>query len=256
MFFIRLYLWIAPNVLLLLALAGILRHQRQTEHPLFVSYLILQLGYFSAAFSVDWMGARHLTSRSTYLWIFIIGLVLSAVLEISVLYELAHALIFSPVKRVSQLRRFLQWTLGILSLLGIGLAATLAWSSKERLINIAQTLNVVASVIALGLLVALILLTVVLNVPWRSLQAGIALGFGISAAAELAGSGVLSQLGGSKSGYIAADLVRMSGFHVCALIWFLYVLLPEPQPRENASALTAGDLDGSVHALRRIVEGQ
>lgn len=254
MFFIRTYLWITPHLLLLLTLLGVFRSKRQAEHPLFVSYLILQLGYFGAAFCVDFVGARHLTSRSTYLWIFIVGLALSSILEISVLYALADTLLLSRVKKVSQLRTFLQWILAILLLMGVALAASLAWSSKERLINIAQTLNVVASFIALGLLVALIFLTSLFSISWRSLQAGIALGFAVSAATELAGSGMLSRLGGSKSGYIAVDLVRMSGFHVCALIWFIYVLLPETQPRENASALWASDLEGRLHAVQRIVK--
>lgn len=254
MFFVRAYLWIAPHLLLLICLLGIFFRKLQRECLVFVMYLLLQLAYFIASFTGDLLGARHLVSRTTYLWIFIVGLVLSAVVEIGVMYELAFPLIFSRLKRTAHLETILQWTLGVLVLIGVVIAASLAWTSKERLLNIAQTLNVVASVIALGLLFAIILSTTILNIPWRSLQAGIALGFGISAATELAGSGILSQFGSDKSGYIAADLVRMSGFHICAVIWLIYVFLPEKRPSENGCALSVADIESRAYPLQRIVE--
>jgi hypothetical protein len=86
------------------------------------------------------------------------------------------------------------------------------------------------------------------------LHAGIALGFGIAAAGELAGTGVLSAIGRSKSGYIAADIVRMSAFHVCALIWLIYVLLPERRPPDRAPALSVTDLENRAEELQRMVQ--
>lgn len=254
MFFVRAYLWIAPHLLLLICLLCIVLRKLQRECLAFVMYLVLQLAYFIAGFSVDLLGAHHLASRTTYLWIFIVGLVLSAVVEMAVLYELAVTLIFSRIEQVGQRRAILRLTLGILVLIGVAVAASLAWTSKERLLNIAQTLNVVASVTALGLLFEIILLTTILNIPWRSLEAGMALGFGISAAAELAGSAILSQFGSNKSGYIAADLVRMSGFHMSAVIWLIYVFLPARGPSENACALSVADLESRVYPLQRIVQ--
>jgi len=77
---------------------------------------------------------------------------------------------------------------------------------------------------------------------------------GIAAAGELAGSSVLSALGRSKSGYIAADLVRMSAFHVCALAWLIYVLLPEQRRFDLTPALSVTDLENRAEELQRIIE--
>lgn len=254
MFFVRTYLWIAPHLLVLICLVRIFLRKLQRVCFVFAMYLFLQLAYFIAEFSADLLGARHLVSRTTYLWIFIVGLVLSAVVEIGVMYELAFPLIFTRIKRLAQLETILQSTFGLSALIGVVVAASLAWTSKERLLNVAQTLDVVASVVALGVLFAIIISTAILNTQWRSLQAGIALGFGISAASELAGSAILSQFGSSRTGYIAADLVRMSGFHICALIWSIYVFLPEKGASKNACALSVPDLENRVYLLQGIVE--
>ena len=74
------------------------------------------------------------------------------------------------------------------------------------------------------------------------------------AAGELAGSSVLSALGRSKSGYIAADPVRMSAFHVCALVWLIYVLLPEQRRFDLTPALSVTDLENRAEELQRIIE--
>jgi hypothetical protein len=183
-----------------------------------------------------------------------VGLGFSAVAEVAVLYELTGALIFSRLKKSSSIRTVLRWTLALLLMLGTAVAASLGSSSPERLIAMFQSINVIVYVIALGLLFGIVVLTKALSIPWRSLHAGIALGFGIAAAGELAGTGVLSAIGRSKSGYIAADIVRMSAFHVCALIWLIYVLLPERRPPDRAPALSVTDLENRAEELQRMVQ--
>lgn len=254
MFFLRTYLWIAPHLLLLVTLFSIFYRKRHRQHALFVAYLALQLAYFVSAFTEDFLIFRHLASRNSYLWTLIVGLGISAVTELAVLYKLTTELIFSRLRNTSALKTVLRWGVAFLVLLGTVVSASLASSSTERLIIVFQTLNVIVYLIALGLLLGVTVLTKILSISWRSVHAGIALGFGISAAGELAGSGVLSHFGENKSGYIAADLVRMSTFHVCALIWLVYVFLPEKQ-FGRAPALSVTGLENRTTELQRIVEG-
>jgi len=254
MFFVRTYLWIAPHLLLLLAIFGIFYRRRHRQHPIFVAYIALQLAYFVSAFTEDILIYRHLASRNLYLWTLIVGLGLSAVAEMAVLYKLTAELILSRLRNASGIRTALRWTLTSLLLLGTVIAAFLGSSSPERLVTVFQNLNVIVYLIALGLLFGIIVLTKALSISWRSLDAGVALGFGIAAAGELAGSGILSALGKSRSGYIAADLVRMSAFHVCALVWLIYVLLPERRPLHATPILSVTDLDNHAEELQRVIE--
>jgi len=252
--FIRQYLWIAPHLLLFLTILAIFYRKRHRQHPLFLAYLAVQLAYFGSAFTEDFLIFHHLASRILYLWTLIVGLGFSAVAEVAVLYELTGALIFSRLKKNSSIRTVLRWTLALLLLVGTAVAASLGYSSPERLITMFQSINVIVYVMALGLLFGIVVLTKALSIPWRSLDAGIALGFGIAAAGELAGTGVLSAIGRSKSGYIAADIVRMSAFHVCALIWLIYVLLPERRPPDRPPALSVTDLENRAEELQRMVQ--
>ena len=243
MFFLRAYLWVAPHLLLLFALLWMFRRKLHEQYSFFVAYLVLQLTYFVTMFTLDLLGGRHLASRNEYLWALIIGLCLTALAEMAILCELAAELIFSRVKDSSPLKSILHWTAGTSVLVAVLLAASLAWTSSERLINIFQTLDAFSNLVALGLLFAIVVLTRVLSIPWRSLNAGIALGLGVSAATELAESEVLSKLGTSKEGYIASDLVRMTGFHICAVIWLVYILLPGSSRGKSEPDLQVSELE-------------
>src|SRR6185312_16524866 len=118
MFFVRAYLWFAPNLLLLIALRWIFRRKLHTQYAIFAAYL-LQLAYFATALTVDLLIPRHLASRNIYLWTLIFGLGLSAVTEMALLYELAAKLIFSRFKDSSPLKNILHWTAGTSVLLAV-----------------------------------------------------------------------------------------------------------------------------------------
>ena len=252
MFFVRAYLWFAPNLLLLVALLWIFHRKLHRQYAIFAAYLVLQLAYFATALIVDLLIPRHLASRNIYLWTLIFGLGLSAVTEMALLYELAAKLIFSRFKDSSPLKNILHWTAGTSVLLAVLASASLAWTSSERLLNIFQTLDAFTNLVALGLLFAIVVLTRVLSIPWRSLNAGIALGLGVLAATELAGSDILSKLGTSTKGYITSDLVRMSGFHICTVIWLVYILLPGSSRGKSEPDLQVSELEFHSQQVQRM----
>jgi len=100
-------------------------------------------------------------------------------------------------------------------------------------------------------LITLILLTRVLHVPWRGLPAGIALGFGISATAEIVASALISQPG--RHGYVTIDSIRMVAFHVCVLVWLLYILLSAKKKKASETNLQLSDLESHMQELQRMV---
>ena len=252
MLFIRYYLWVAPHLLVLIALLWMFPRKLHKQCSFFVVYLMLQLASFVNMFTVDFLGAWHLATRNEYLWTLVIWQGVTAVAEMAVLYELAAKLIFSRFKDSSLLRSALQWATGTSVLLAVLASASLAWTSSERLLNIFQTLDAFTNLVALGLLFAIVVLTRVLSIPWRSLNAGIALGLGVSAATELAGSDILSKLGTSTKGYITSDLVRMAGFHICTVIWLVYILLPGSSRGKSEPDLQVSELEFHSQQVQRM----
>jgi hypothetical protein len=219
------HFYIASNVLLAVCLLGLFRRRGWGKYPLFLSYLVLQLTSFLVAFTLDRLILRSPDWQVQYRWAVIISLVASAALEICVLYELSERLILSRSPLGATLRPVLQWSGAVLLLVSAATSAILVPAGLNRVLKIFEILNFSSHLIVLGMLFVLLLFSEALQVPWRSLPAGIALGFGIDASIEIASSAVVSAIG-SKS-LLPTDLIRMSALMACALVWVVYVFVPD-----------------------------
>ncbi len=251
MIFLRYSLWIAPNLLFFACAILLVRRRLQRQYPIFLTYLVLQLLYFSFAISADELASRSLASRDTYLTIAVVGLGVSTVLELGVLYELSSKILLSSPKLANISRPLLRWTAAVLLLITAILGALITRPAAERWIETFQSLNFSANFIKIGLLIVAVLLTRVLAITWRSLPAGIALGFAISASAEVAASALMPQLG--KRGYVTLDLVRMTALNVCVLVWLIYIVLPQKAPASSQSESQISDLERQLRELQRMV---
>jgi hypothetical protein len=103
----------------------------------------------------------------------------------------------------------------------------------------------------LGLLISLLFFSRALQISWQSLPAGIALGLGISASAELSGAALLSVLG--RAGYIPVDFIRMGAFHLCVVIWLVYIFLPSRSPSFTGHRPDRTDLEAWDQYLQKMV---
>lgn len=219
------YFYIASNLVVAACLLGLFHRRRSADYPFFLSYLVLQLVSFLVAYTLDRLILRSPDWLVQYRWAVIISLVASAAIEICVLYELADRLILSRSSLGETLRPLLQWSGGILLMVSSAASAILLPAGLNRLVRIFEILNFSCHFIVLGMLFVLLVFSEALQVPWRSLPAGIALGFGISSSIEIASSALVSAIG-SKS-LLPIDLIRMCAFLACALVWLAYVFLPD-----------------------------
>lgn len=228
MLILRWYLWLAPNALLTICLLLLLRRRRFPPR-FFLLYLAFQIVDFVLALSVALFISRSPKIFAAYHVLQDITQLVAVVLEIVILYQIADELILSRSRSRFVLGKFLRWTMAV-SIVGAAVVtASMPRHKLEMLAVIFQTLALSSSISCLSLMTVLLLFTRMLRVSWRSLPAGIVLGFAISACSELAGSALYSVLG--RAGYVTIDLVRMGGFHAEALLWLIYVLLPEkPKP--------------------------
>ena len=247
MLFLRYYLWIAPHVLLGFAAAGFLRRRLQRQMPIFFSYMVFSLVNFLTLY-----GVSLFSTSLIYRWVLVWGMAVSSLLEFAVIYELANELILSRWSLAGPIRTLLRWVAAILVLLAAVASGAFSNISVQRVMNVLQVVDFSSSLILCGLLIVLFVFTRALHVSWRSRSAGIALGFGISASIELAGTGLRGALG--KGGYIAVDVVQMVGFHVCVLIWLVYLFLAEHTPAFTGRGLPEADLALWDQELQRMVQ--
>lgn len=246
MLLLRYYLWIAPHLLCGLALVVAIRKRLHRKYPAFLSLLS-----FAFVFELWVLWAVALLSPPRiYKWWVVSGTVVSFVLELFVLYELLGELVFSRLSTSPVIRALPRWTTAMLALLAVGSVALLPGGGGERVMILFQNLNFGLNLVASGLLFGLIAFTRLLAIPWRSIPAGIALGLGISAIVNLGAAPLVSKLG--KPGYLTVDLICMIGYHICVVVWVLYLLAEKP-PKPVYPDVPVSDLEAHIQELRRVV---
>ena len=91
------------------------------------------------------------------------------------------------------------------------------------------------------------------HLRWRSPVFGITLGFGIVASVYLAYWALMAGwLFGQKS-YLL-DFLNMATYHICVLIWWYYLLVPQKSAAVSAVVLPEHNLDIWNRELERLLQ--
>lgn len=235
--FLTYYLWIAPHILLIPVVIQMLRLKLSRQFPLFLSYVVFEIAQFAVLLTL------HLSQASatrSYQWVFVFGLGIGSVLKFGVVYELAGQLLSRNSSLNSTFRIWLRGFAAVAILIAAGVSAALPTAGLEHVRRVFQAIDFSSNVIFVLLLIALVIFARALNLSWRSRSFGIVLGFGLFAAVSLTGAALRPQFG--KPGSILIDDVEMGFYHICVLVWLLYLSLPESRTRPS-EGLKAGDLE-------------
>ena len=247
MLFLRYYLWIVPEALCGLALAITIRKKLHLRFPAFATLL----AFNSAVELLVSITFVLFFPQSAYRWWLVLDITATFILEVFVLYEIAVQILSSRPALGRIFQPFPRLTAAVLVLFATILAALIPQTAREQALNIFHTLGFGMNLIAIGLLLGMALYTRFLGISWRGLPAGIALGFGVVAATDLAALPLMAQLG--RSAYIPIDVVRMFSFHVCVVIWLVYLLLPE-KAKGLRGNIQVSELQERVHELERMIQ--
>jgi hypothetical protein len=252
MVFLQLYFWIAPHVLLAFCAVKMLRMGVHKQFPVFVSYICFQELQFAVLLILNLLILRSHASVLTYRWLLVIGIVISGLLQLASLYEISAVLVMrhSPLARA--LWPLLRWAAALFVLVAATISGVFSQPGIQRVTDAFEVLNFSAGVINIGVLIVLLAFTRAFHLPWRSLPAGLVLGFGINSSVEMAATMLMSTVG--SRGYIAMDLIRMAGFHVCVLVWMIYTFRPEKSVQMVGQGLRKVDLESWNEELQRLVE--
>jgi hypothetical protein len=247
MFFLRFYFWIAPHILIGILLFIFIRRDLRNRFPIFFSYLAFELFQFVVLFTMNLLPAL----RTHYFRVYIFGLVISTFLKLAVIYELSRT-IFRPGSALSgTLRPLMHWVSGVLVIATTLASATLTQAGLDTVKGVFLTLELSTNVIFAALLFLLFLFTRLFHISWRNQAAGIALGFGVSAALEVGTTALRANF--ADAGNILIDVSQMGAYHVCTVIWLVYVMWVREPVRFNGTGLQQPDLEIWDQELQRMV---
>jgi hypothetical protein len=245
------YLWVAPNLLLLILSFLIWRRAFYRQHPIFF--------LFTAVVAVEQLTiylADVLPGVSALTWwqLFWVGLLVEALLKFALVGELFDRL-FGRYPSVGKLGKWLISGAGVfLVLLAAVIAAYTPKNSTNWIISGAHILEQTIYLIECGLISCLFALAAYFKLRWGRSSFGIALGLGISASVHLGTWGLLANGNFSEQYRIFLVFVNMATYHVCVLIWCYYLLLPQKSPTTSAVALPEHNLELWNRELERLLQ--
>jgi hypothetical protein len=209
---------------------SMIQRRLHREFPFFLSYLAYAASTCFALMAASKISGGRFTPM--YAATFYAHLLGCLILRFAVIYELLGHVLRAYPGLQALVRMLFRWAFAILLLIGTVLAAYAP--AESRYYGFSGSLWVferTASLTQVGLLILLLLFSSYFKLSWREYSFGVGLGLGIYASIELALSTIyaneLVQVIGTSWGNRILDLVDMGTYHVCVLLWMVYLLAPE-----------------------------
>jgi hypothetical protein len=244
------YLWVAPDVLLLLLGVLMWRRGLQREFPAFTAFALLGAVAHLVLYAADL--APSVTPQNFWR-IACAGLLVDIVLKLSLIAEifshLCHA--YSSIAKLG--KHVIQGIGVVLVFVAVGAASLVQRDNPSWLISGEHLLEQTIYLIESGVLLSIFLFAAYFHLAWSTKTFGISLGLAISACVHLATWAVIAN-GGLRDQRTLLDFLNMATYHVCVLIWMYYLLLaPEKSRRPPAARLPEHDLEVLNHELERLI---
>jgi len=243
-------LWVIGVILLAVTGGVLLKRRLVCEFPVFFAYVAFHV-LRSMLFAVYLLYLQQRMSYAEYFYAYWMAETVSVGLGFTVIYEIYR----KAFRNYDALR---QWGAIMFGGAAVALlvAAVLAAASSPG----ADTPGIVRAMVLLersvrvmqcGLLAFLFVLSSFFGLHWRNRLFGIALGFGVFAAIELAAVAVRSHIGTAAAA--AYSQIGTAAYDCGVLIWVCYLLAPEPAP-QYAGVVSHSDLKKWNQALLEMLE--
>jgi hypothetical protein len=245
------YLWVAPNLILLLLAVLIWRRPVRKQFPIFFFFAIVTAMVQLTVYAADVIPS---VTPTTWWKVFWAGLLLEALVKFALVGEI-FARVFGLYASVAKLGKLLISGVGVVLVLLA--AATAAYTPKNNIywiVSGAHLLEQTIYMIECGLIFFLFAFAFYFKLNWGRSAFGISLGLGISACVHLATWGLMANGNFSGDYRILLVFLNMATYHLCVLIWFYYLLLPQksvvtsavPAP-EHSLAIWNQELERLLH---------
>jgi hypothetical protein len=244
------YLWLAPNILLLVLALLMWRRKLYQQFPVFLIFAVAIAIEQLIVYAADVIPS---VTGGVFWRVFWAGLLVEALVKFALIGEI-FSQVFGRYDSLATVGKRIIRGVGILLVLAATLAAAYAPIDNPRysVISRAHILDQTIYMIECGLLVFIFLFASYFRLTWNHKTFGIAVGLGISACVHLADWAVTSS-GALINKRDLLDFVNMATYHACVLIWFYYLLGPEKNISKAAGPPPELDLEVWNEELERLL---
>jgi hypothetical protein len=245
------YLWLGPQFLQAALAVFLWRRGLHKHFPFFLAYLA-----FGAIEQVALYGMDILPSVSTEaFWkAFWAGAIIEGAIKFGVIGELFFHLLRSRPAIAKVGSRLISGAGAGLVLLAVAAAAYTPLVHRQLVsISRAHVLLQSSYVVDTGLALFLFLFAAHFKLIWNHQAFGIALGFGIVWCEHMA-AWTLSASGAWIDKRYLLDFVNMATYHLCVLVWFYFLLVPQKSVTTSTVPLPENNLDVWNRELERLLQ--
>lgn len=205
-------LWCAQPILQSVVAAVLWRRKIHRQFPVFFLYLLAQIAIFAATFPV------YGRNDTWYFWLFWIGEAVNAVLGFKVIHEIFLD-VFRPYHGLRDLGTpVFKWAGMVMLLVSVVVAASNSFTRYPVVLAV-TTLERSVRTVQVGLILFLVIFSRFLGVSRKQISFGIALGFGLFAASDLA---LYALYSGKFVGRSTMNLITMSSYDLSIVVWLAY----------------------------------
>ncbi len=232
------FLFVAPNVFLLVLATFLWRRKLQKRYPVFLVFAFVMAVEQLTVYAADVVPS---VGPFTFWYVFWAGLLLEALLKFAVIGEIfGH--VFGTYPSLAKLGKML--ISGVGGLLVFVAAVIAAYTPKDNvywIVSGAHVLEQTIYIIESGLILFLFAFAAFFKVHWERKPFGIAVGLGTSACIHLAVWAVAAGANPSARARSFLDFPNMAAYTVSVLIWSFYLLAPEKRVIPAAGILVPGN---------------
>jgi hypothetical protein len=240
-------LWILGGILEIVLSFQIVRKRLQSDFPFFLLFISSDACFTIVLFVLAKLPGNHVT-----LWwdLYVPRLAITTFLRFCVIYEVFEYIFRShPTLNRMGKTAFRASLVGFL-LAAVGAAALTQNHEQYRLMTILHLLEQTASIVQVGLLASLFVISAYLSLAWRNFAFGIALGTGFDSTINLAVVAIKAQFGLTGNPYL--NVVTVGTYDVCVLMWIFYLLAPERPRFKHTGQMPQHDLELWNEELQRM----
>jgi hypothetical protein len=217
------YLWVAPNILLLVLAVLIWQRKLHKQFPVFLFFAIVIAVEQLTVYVADLTPSVNGVTFWRIVWV---GLLAEALVKFALIGEI-FVRVFGQYPSLARLGKLFISGAGVVLVFLASLIA--AYSPKNNIFWIVSGAHVLEQTIYLiesGLILFLFLFAAYFKLRWSRPVFGITLGLGISACVHLGTWALMTNPEFSGPYHVSLVFLNMFTYHVCVLIWFYYLLVP------------------------------